>query len=283
MMKPEHLREALNFTSQRTGFSSSLIEKDYYCSLILKILYDEENLKKYLIFKGGTLLAKGYFEFFRMSEDLDFSVENSFCKEKNSRKKTANYLRARVPLILEKLNLKEISAFKGFNESTQYNAIFGYDSLVGPSETIKFEVDFRGDLFLQSEIVNLQTLLEDPFSNKKMLQAFTVTALSRDEAYAEKVCAALTRKNPAIRDFFDIEKINESGFFLYHDKFIRLIKEKILVDSTANINLTPEKRKELEKQIKTDLYSVLKTGSAFSIDKTWPILEKICNKIQKLN
>lgn len=271
----KQLREALNYTSQQTGFSSSLIEKDYYCSLILKILYEEENLKKYLIFKGGTLLAKGYFEFFRMSEDLDFSVENSFCKERNDRRKIANYLRTTVPHILEKLNLREVSAFRGFNESTQYNGIFGYDSLVGPSETIKFEVGFRGDLFFQSEIVNLQTLLEDPFSNKKILKPFPVMALSKDEAYAEKFRAALTRKNPAIRDFFDIEKILDSGFNIFDESFIEIVKKKISFDNHVNIDLTLEKRKTLESQIITDLRPVLKLNEDFNLEKTWSSIHNL--------
>ena len=95
-----------------------------------------------------------------MSEDLDFSVDNFFffVTKEMIRRKIASYLRTTVPHILEKLNLREVSAFRGFNESTQYNGIFGYDSLVGPSETIKFEVGFRGDLFFPTrKIVNLET------------------------------------------------------------------------------------------------------------------------------
>ena len=56
------------------------------------------------------------------------------------------------------LNLREVSAFRGFNESTQYNGIFGYDSLVGPSETIKFEVGFRGDLMLKTDLKEFSPL-----------------------------------------------------------------------------------------------------------------------------
>lgn len=278
-MTTKQLREALNYTSQKTGFSSSLIEKDYYCSLILKLLYEEENLKNYLIFKGGTLLAKGYFEFFRMSEDLDFSVDNSFCNERNDRRKIASYLRTTVPHILEKLNLREVSAFRGFNESTQYNGIFGYDSLVGPSETIKFEVGFRGDLFFQPEKVNLETLLEDPFSRDKVIKPFPVMALSKNETYAEKFRAALTRKNPAIRDFFDIEKILESGFNIFEESFIELVKNKISFDSHANIDLTLEKRKILESQIITDLRPVLKLNEDFNLEKTWSSIHDLTKKL----
>ncbi len=53
-MKIEDLKDAIEYTSQKTGFPARLIEKDYYCSLILEYLYSQTDLKKKLIFKGGT-------------------------------------------------------------------------------------------------------------------------------------------------------------------------------------------------------------------------------------
>ena len=100
-MTPDDLRDFINYTAQRTGFTSSLIEKDYYCSLVLQILYKNEELKNLLLFKGGTLLAKGYFNFFRLSEDLDFSIVNSFCVNRNERKKIASIFKTIIPLILK--------------------------------------------------------------------------------------------------------------------------------------------------------------------------------------
>ncbi|MBI4270261.1 MAG: hypothetical protein HY615_07995 [Candidatus Rokubacteria bacterium] len=48
-------REAVNFTAAQTRFASRLIEKDYFCSVILQHL----GAAPELIFKGGTCLAKG--------------------------------------------------------------------------------------------------------------------------------------------------------------------------------------------------------------------------------
>lgn len=47
---------SIESTQGSTGFSSRLIEKDYYCSLILKLLYESSNSQ--IIFKGGTSLNK---------------------------------------------------------------------------------------------------------------------------------------------------------------------------------------------------------------------------------
>ena len=65
-------RDALTFTEAESGFSSRLIEKDYYCSLLLDDLSGP--FEQGLVFKGGTCLSKVHAEFFRLSEDLDFSI-----------------------------------------------------------------------------------------------------------------------------------------------------------------------------------------------------------------
>ena len=54
---PDFFRAAVNFTAQRTGFAARLIEKDYFCSILLEYL---ASASKDLVFKGGTCLAKVY-------------------------------------------------------------------------------------------------------------------------------------------------------------------------------------------------------------------------------
>jgi predicted nucleotidyltransferase component of viral defense system len=52
------------------------IKKDYILSWILQGVAENENLAKALVFKGGTVLKKGYFKDYRFSEDLDFTLLN---------------------------------------------------------------------------------------------------------------------------------------------------------------------------------------------------------------
>ena len=68
---PDIFREALAHSEAATGFTATLIEKDYYCSLILQYLFGRETS---LVFKGGTCLSKIYADFYRLSEDLDFVI-----------------------------------------------------------------------------------------------------------------------------------------------------------------------------------------------------------------
>ncbi|MBP6945388.1 nucleotidyl transferase AbiEii/AbiGii toxin family protein [Patescibacteria group bacterium] len=52
----------------------SVVEKDYVLGWILTAIATNANTKDNWIFKGGTCIKKCYFETYRFSEDLDFSL-----------------------------------------------------------------------------------------------------------------------------------------------------------------------------------------------------------------
>ncbi len=68
---PEAFRHLLTLTAARTGFLVRLVEKDYFCTVLLEYLAAS---CPGMVFKGGTCLAKVHTEFHRMSEDLDFTI-----------------------------------------------------------------------------------------------------------------------------------------------------------------------------------------------------------------
>lgn len=54
----------------------NIVEKDYVLGWILAGIYAHEDLAETWVFKGGTCLKKCYFETYRFSEDLDFTLRN---------------------------------------------------------------------------------------------------------------------------------------------------------------------------------------------------------------
>lgn len=70
-LDPVLFREAVSFTAAQTALAPNLIEKDYFCTLLLERLAAAEGM---LVFKGGTCLAKVHAGFYRLSEDLDFAI-----------------------------------------------------------------------------------------------------------------------------------------------------------------------------------------------------------------
>ncbi|ENY54014.1 Hypothetical protein, DUF1814 family [Metamycoplasma alkalescens 14918] len=62
-------------TSQKTGISEDIIEKDLWVCFVLKYLFTNFLYKDYLVFKGGTSLSKGFNYIKRFSEDIDIVLD----------------------------------------------------------------------------------------------------------------------------------------------------------------------------------------------------------------
>ena len=60
--------------AQQTSLTPHVVEKDYVLGWMLAGIYGHEDLAESWIFKGGTCLKKCFFETYRFSEDLDFTL-----------------------------------------------------------------------------------------------------------------------------------------------------------------------------------------------------------------
>jgi predicted nucleotidyltransferase component of viral defense system len=68
-------REILGIAAQ-TSLAPHVVEKDYVLGWMLAGIYAHEELAENWIFKGGTCLKKCFFETYRFSEDLDFTLRS---------------------------------------------------------------------------------------------------------------------------------------------------------------------------------------------------------------
>ncbi len=157
---------------------------------------------------------------------------------------------------------------QGHNESRQYNGRVAYRSAVtGDREFIKIEVSLREEIILPSESLPARTLLQDPLSRKPVLSPVNVQVLQLQEAYAEKVRAALTRPDPAIRNFFDIDHALRCGLLDHRNPtIIDLVAKKLLVAEKHPVDLSDSKLKTLRGQLKTQLQPVLRATDYASFD-----------------
>src|SRR5690606_21503223 len=102
--------------------------------------------------------------------------------------------------------------------------------------------------------------------------------LSREEAYAEKIRAALSRKTPAIRDLFDIDyAIREAKIFPNSKYLHALARRKLAIPGNGAIDLSGTRRTALRNQLETDLRPVLRPQDydEFNFDLAWERLEEI--------
>jgi predicted nucleotidyltransferase component of viral defense system len=258
--------EAVRFTAGATQFSEALVEKDYFCSLILAEIFSSGSHK--LVFKGGTLLNKTHAGFYRLSEDLDFSIDVA---ANASRVKPVKEHLAKVA---KKLSFRFSKKLVGKNESSQYQGEIEYESLLlGNAGTIKVDVGLRENV-LEMQTLRAKTLLQDPFSQEVVFQDFEIKGLSRNEAYSEKIRAALSREFPAIRDIFDLDYALKTKLF-DPEEIAPLVRHKFEIQN-CKANLSAERKAGFASQIETNLRPVLRRTDFenFDFESAW---NKVCS------
>ncbi len=274
---PDIFREALAYSEADKGFTASLIEKDYYCSLVLQYLFSNDTS---LVFKGGTCLSKVHADFYRLSEDLDFIIPVAADITRPQRRagiKPVKSMFEKLPAVVPGMTISE--AFRGHNESRQYIGYLEYPSVVMEKmEKFQVEVGLRESLLRPSVSSIANTIALNPFNGQPVLPIFTVNAMALKEAYAEKVRAALTRRGPAIRDFFDLFYAGRMiGLNFLDPEFLNMVKAKIDVPGNDPIDVSIERRQELELQLEGQLKPVLRPSDfeGFKLDEAFELVLNI--------
>jgi len=73
----ETKKNAYQQIAEATGMSAFAVEKDWWVTLTLSIIFEME-VAKHLVFKGGTSLSKAFKLIDRFSEDVDLAIERTF-------------------------------------------------------------------------------------------------------------------------------------------------------------------------------------------------------------
>ncbi len=280
-MDPDIFRESLSYSEGVTGFTTSLIEKDYYCSLILHHIFDRETP---LVFKGGTCLSKVYADFYRLSEDLDLIIPVSVDTPRNQRRSKMNPMKEifdELPAAIPGIAVSK--AFRGHNESRQYIGYLEYPSTVmDKQERIKIEIGIREPLLLPSVTGETRTIVVNPFSGRPLLPVFTVQAMDMKEAYSEKVRAALTRTKPAIRDLFDLfYAVHKMGLDLNNPDFLTMVKKKLGVPGNTPVHISSEYKREIKRQLEGQLRPVLRPVDfdSFNMNEAFELIDRIAEAV----
>ena len=271
--------DVINITVQRTGFRAPLLEKDYYLTLILSRVHE---LSGGLILKGGTCLNKIYYSYYRLSEDLDFSMRlPEYTMTRGNRRKpegrglasdsqshkSIQPVKDKIEEFAKQLDMRIDGAqIAGRNESKQYIYYFAYKSVIQPAEQmIKFEIGLRFNPICPVEKRTVQHKFLHPFTKEPLFDAGTVNCFSLKEIVSEKLRAAALRKIIAPRDFYDLDFILRHNFNLAHKEVIELFKKKIEEDGgntdlskyRVNLGRTDVEIKDMRSRIEKELFDVL--------------------------
>ncbi len=93
---------AFRKTAEFLNLSEDIIEKDFWVCWILKELFQMDEIKDHLTFKGGTSLSKIYKVIKRFSEDIDISIERTYLGYKDE-KDPANVGSKQAKKLIEEL------------------------------------------------------------------------------------------------------------------------------------------------------------------------------------
>jgi predicted nucleotidyltransferase component of viral defense system len=143
---------------------------------------------------------------------------------------------------------------------------------------IKIEVGLREMPLMPPVQMKARTLLLNPFTRKPLIPDIDVITLSMKEAIAEKLRAALTRLEPAIRDFFDIDYLAYRNKLDLHDRHLfELLTEKLKVPGNPPIDLSPARKEKLKTQVNTELKPVLRPSDFenFDLDRAFSLITRI--------
>jgi len=277
-------REAVNFTASRTGFSARLIEKDYFCAVLLAYL--SERGGNQLVFKGGTCLAKVHAGFYRLSEDLDFTIPISVDTGRIQRRQAVTEIKKAVTDVTRHIpTMTTIEPLTGANNSTQYNGVVAYQSpTTGQRENILIEVSVREPLLIPATTASAKTLLLNPISGDIAIPDIEIDCIAMDEAMAEKFRAALSRKEVAIRDFYDLDYAVEhlkldSG----SDEMVELVRQKLSVPGNLPVDVGVNRLADLKRQLDTRLKTVLREAEfrRFDLDRAIRLVVDMADRLEE--
>jgi predicted nucleotidyltransferase component of viral defense system len=276
--------------ASQTGFYAPLMEKDYYMTILLSRINE---LSEDLIFKGGTCLNKIYYSYYRLSEDLDFSMRlPDYTTTRGNRRKSIQPVKDNIVSFAKQFGMRvEGVENAGRNESKQYIYYLVYDSAMVPTEqTIKFEIGLRFNPIEKTEIQAVKHKFIHAFTGEPLFQGGRIKCLSLHEIVGEKLRAAALRLNIASRDFYDVDFIVRNGFDLANKNVMALFKKKIEEDGgdtdlskyKVNLGRSDDEIKNMRSRIKDELFGVLTADERknFNLDKALDRINKAMEKVK---
>ena len=186
------------------------IEKDYALGWFLYGISAHLELKKW-IFKGGTCLKKCYFETYRFSEDLDFTVPESAVYNMADIEKSLNELaewvedESGVDCALHPIKIEELNNHRG-NMTFCANIRFSGPLQMPKRMQQRIKFDITNDELVVDSTDNRE--IHHPYRDAKDSSPL-VRCYSVNDILAEKTRALVERSGRA-RDVFDVINISRN-------------------------------------------------------------------------
>jgi predicted nucleotidyltransferase component of viral defense system len=179
------------------------VEKDYILGWILYGIQNHKEFFDHWVFKGGTSLKKCFFETYRFSEDLDYTLTKSEHLDRKyleaSFKKIANWIYEESGIECPENSIKFKIIDKG-NGKFSAQGKFGYKAHFTKKDGhANIKLDLTNNEILVLDPVDLD--VHHPYSDKPK-NGIKAKCYAFEEVIAEKIRALAQRARP--RDLYDV-------------------------------------------------------------------------------
>jgi predicted nucleotidyltransferase component of viral defense system len=195
-------REIIDLAGQMS-LTPHVVEKDYVLGWMLAGIYAHEELAESWIFKGGTCLKKCFFETYRFSEDLDFTLLNeahldeAFLKRVFAEVGGWVYEETGIEIPADQ---QEFDIYRNPRGNLSCQGKISYKGPISPTRPLpRVKLDLTADerIVLPPETIEIF----HPYSDAPE-EGIEVLAYDYVEAFAEKFRALAERTRP--RDLYDV-------------------------------------------------------------------------------
>jgi len=183
--------------------SADVVEKDYVLGWLLAGIHAYDALAKSWVFKGGTCLKKCYFETYRFSEDLDFTVVDQSSLDKDflsaSFAEVATWIYDETGIEIPVSDLR----FEIFDNPRGKLSCEGRIYYRGPLRRSGNPPRIKLDLTVDEVLVlpAVERLVVHPYSDGPD-GGIIASCYDYEEVFAEKIRALAERTRP--RDLYDV-------------------------------------------------------------------------------
>jgi len=185
------------------GLASQVIEKDYVLGWLLAGISQHAVLGSEWVFKGGTCLKKCYFETYRFSEDLDFTIKSQDHLDefylKAAFQEIASWVYDATGIQIPQDTIR-FDVYTNPRGKTSVQGKIGYRGpMMRDGDLPRIKLDLTNDELLVLEPVSRE--VHHPYSDGPE-DGIHVQAYAFEEVFAEKVRALAERERP--RDLYDV-------------------------------------------------------------------------------
>ena len=243
--------EILDFAHE-FGLSVNVVEKDYVIGWLLAGIANHSDLSASWVFKGGTCLKKCYFETYRFSEDLDFTLTDS---EQLNEEFLVDAFRQISDWVYEASGIQiplETIRFEIYTNPRGHLSAQGRVGYRGPmgrgGDAPRVKLDLTSDEILVMEPVIRQ--IHHPYSDRPE-NGIQIGCYCFEELFAEKIRALAERERP--RDLYDVvhlyrhDELNADRAAIFETLQKKCAFKGIAVPTLATLEAQSE-RKELESE-----------------------------------